>query len=372
MLPFAIVAGVVAGSVYSGWESNAPLFNEMQEMSEMGEVRGEHVSSEKVDAFRSLLADSPSVHGEKPIGFFREHYDAFGPEVMIATLDADPLCHPAAHNLGRVIYERTQDLPKAAAMCQSQCSGGCIHGVLMGMFSERAQTNEFDDGERHAMIDDLTPEFITEIKSMCEESVITRYTGIGNCYHAIGHALMTLANYDIPSGLALCEIFKEKGPGAVYYCATGIYMEREMSLGREDAKVSQTYPCDENLYPAACFRYKLRQVFDLSRDYEKTAAACLALGGANQRGCFHGLGFGAAHAVYRNPSLARTICAAENEDNTRACLEGMFGLLNQHDRSVPGRACESFDAEERPLCDKASTTRNFSMKRDFAFYMDTE
>ena len=261
---------------------------------EMGGMIPEYVpiSKEKKNEFATLLkafSDVQDPHaGTVPIDFFRKNYDTYGPAVMLSVLNDIPFCHAQAHNLGRVIYEHTKDLPAATALCQSTCTAGCVHGVLMGLF---ASTSGWSDKERsvddHATMKDLTQEFRKEVAGMCERSEITRYTGIGNCYHAVGHALTTLADYDIPSALDMCTLFSAKGPGAVYYCATGVYMERDIGLGASDAKKSEVYPCTDNSYPAACFRYKLRRVFKLPRDYEKVIQLCAGLSGAQKSGCFH-------------------------------------------------------------------------------------
>lgn len=301
--------------------------------------------------------------------FFRERYDKFGPHAMLAVLDKNPLCHAEAHSLGRIIYERTGDLAIATDICKNQCSGGCIHGVLMGMFSE-ATTSVQEGRDDHVSAADLTPALRSEIATTCDTSEIVRYTGEGNCYHAVGHALMALADYDIEDGVALCEdIFKKKGLGAVYYCATGIYMERDIEFGEKDALVSDQYPCDASRYPAACFRYKLRRIFDFSKEHKVASVQCLRLAGIHRRGCFHGLGFGAADLIRQTPSAAAHICSSGDSDDKRMCLEGAFGYINIYSRATSRRACESFEGDDRAICERATLSENFGMNRDFEFYV---
>lgn len=327
------------------------------------------VSPEKKKAFEEVMAGFDWKRTTLPAEFFREHYDTFGPETMLAVLDDYQFCHSEAHNLGRVLYEREQDLATATNICQSQCSSGCIHGVLMGLFAERTKDSKFDDPELHATIDDLTPKFRDEIAGICDKREIIDNLSKGDCYHAIGHALIVLANYDISSGLGLCAIFRPFGGGAEYYCATGVYMERDIEYGDADAAVSQAYPCDAHEFPIACMRYKMRRIFKLQEQYVQAAEMCANLEGALRHGCFHGLGFGAGRLIYREPAKASAVCAQGDAHDQRMCLEGAFGFTNIYDPTVAAEVCESYTGDAA-VCTAATSVRNFSMRKDFTPYLE--
>ncbi len=339
------------------------------EMGASSESRTD-ASPEDIQGFSDVIASFDWHEKTLPADFFRSHYDEFGPEAMITVLDQNQFCHSEAHNLGRVIYERTNDLAGATNICRNQCTSGCIHGVLMGLFAEKSDPAKFADPERHVTIEDLTPTFRAEIASTCIRTEISTHLSLGDCYHAVGHALMVLANYDIPSGIGLCSIFEDFGPGAYYYCVSGAYMERDIEYGAADAAVSYVYPCAENPHAAACFRYKMRRVFDLDAGYEKARATCNALPDAQRRGCLHGVGFGAAKFIYEEPARAESICASDDPTGQMMCLQGAFGFTNIFDRAVAEEACDAF-TNDRAICTAASTARNFGLQGyDFNTYLE--
>jgi len=360
-----LLAGVLSGRTISRAADKGDYFAD-----EMSDTNNE---SQSVDAgkraeFKKLLDVNKMPHdGPIALDFFRHYYDEFGPDVIRAALDDIPFCHAQAHNFGRVIYEHTKDLAQATTICRDSCTAGCIHGVLMSMFEEKSDGNA-SVGE-HITLADMNQQMRHEIAGICsEKGSVSKYTGVGNCFHAVGHALDALASNDIPSAIDLCQIFNDSGAGAVYYCATGVYMERDIEMGQEDAKISSAFPCTLNKYSAGCFRYKLRRIFDLRSDYIAAKEICLGLSGSEQTGCFHGLGFGAYRAVLRDPSKVDAICSGGDEIDTRLCLEGMFGIINLYDRKVPPRACEIYPGDTT-LCKAASEVRNFDMKRDFRPYI---
>jgi len=363
-----LILVAIAASIEQRPEVERPSVSFDDEMGAGSDVLLE-ASPEKVQAFTEIVAGFDWHVRTLPATFFREYYDEFGPEAMIAVLDDVEFCHSEAHNLGRVIYERTQDLAVATNICRNQCSSGCIHGVLMGLFAQKSDSIAFADSERHATIEDLTPALQDEILGVCEGGEVTRHIGIGNCYHAIGHALMALANFDIPSATGLCELFEKHSLGAIYNCVTGIYMERDIEYGAADALVSNVYPCAQNEHPVACYRYKMRRVFDLDTGHEAAIALCQRLSGAERRGCFHGVGFGSAKRIYKDPDMADDVCASGDETDQLMCLEGAFGYTNLYDHSVAEEACEAY-AGNKAICFAASPVKNFRMDYDFDRYLE--
>jgi|GEM_PF-1583685 len=335
-------------------------------VDEMSGASGAPVSVSYFDMrnFRRDLHTAVRASGmryEAPVALYREAAGRYGFETMLAVLEEEPMCHSQAHNLGRVIYEKSGDLASAAATCGSRCSSGCIHGVLMGFFEEHGAVPE-EGG--HVGIEDLTPRLKESITTACDRSEITRHTGIGNCYHAVGHALMPLVRSDVTDALALCELFRPLGIGAVYYCATGVYMERDIAYGEQHTEDS-SYDCTKARFPAACFRYTLRRDYRLPAEAGQVRNWCLSLEGTARTGCFHGLGFGAYHAVYEDPAALNDICGAGSDLDKRLCIEGALGLINIDDTSVSSRACAAYTGPQE-VCEAASRVYNFGMQRDFS------
>lgn len=325
----------------------------------------------KREEFMGVLASlkKNGVNDAIPLSIFRDYYDHIGPKIMASVLNENQFCHSQAHNLGRVIYEHTQDLAASTLICKNSCRQGCIHGVLMEMF-ETEQSNLNKSNDDHKSVADLSSPLRQKIGRMCETSEITRYSGLGNCYHAIGHGLTILASYDMPDALKLCDVFKGYGIGALYYCATGVYMERDIVFGEDDIKKSDQglYPCDTDAYPIACYRYKLRRIFSLPKEYKKAQEVCLSLDGLQRKGCFHGLGFGAYVMVYQNPADLNLLCSAGDAEDKQMCIEGVLGAINNVSKKRSTDTCSLYTASSKELCFKASKVRSFGMERDFNRY----
>jgi hypothetical protein len=300
-----------------------------------------------------------------PMSVYEKDYDVYGPNVMIDALNSDKFCHAQAHNLGRVIYEHTQNLADSLAICQSKCTDGCIHGVLMGMFHTPVSLGDPTPQE-------ITPTLSAQIADTCTNPDIIKYTGIGNCYHAIGHVLASLVDEDIPQAIGLCQsIFQKKyGIGAMYYCATGVYMQESIvSTDAPAALATQSLePCASNLYPAACYRYNLRKLFHLPDQYKEASQFCMSLTGSQQAGCFHGLGFASYKIVYHNPLTLNQLCGSGSDVDKQLCIEGALGIISVSNRTFNSTVCNIYTAGSSSLCEAALTIQNFGMNRDFALY----
>jgi|GEM_PF-2143520 len=301
-----------------------------------------------------------------PMSVYEKDYATYGPDIMIDALNRDRFCHAQAHNLGRVIYAHVGNLADSLAICESKCTDGCIHGVLMGMFHAPISADD-------PTVQEITPALSAQIADTCTNPDIIQYTGIGNCYHAIGHVLASLVDEEVPQALSLCKsIFGAKyGEGAVYYCATGVYMQQSIASS-EDTLASSTRQlaqCTSNLYPAACYRYNLHTAFNLPSEYQKATAFCLSLAGSQQQGCFHGLGFGAYKMVYQNPASLNVLCGTGTDIDKQMCIEGALGLISTSDKGFANSACELYTEGDRTMCMKAATIQNFGMNRDFDLYM---
>jgi hypothetical protein len=321
------------------------------------------------DSFRKIIAPYPGGHSI-PIEIFEQNYATIGPEAMVEVLDERPLCHPEGHNLGRVIYEHTKDLTTATLLCKNSCSAGCIHGVLLGLIASQIKNlpANADPG-----VAELTPALKNKLAHMCERSEITKYTGEGNCYHAMGHVLDVLADENIPEALKLCQIYAPKGSGAVYYCATGVYMQFALNMGENDWKSSGSilYPCNTGDYPAACYRYVIDDIEKrMGSKYtgpQSIATMCESLKEPDRSGCFHGLGFALYRLVLHDPKNLNIVCGMGTDADKRMCIEGTLGMAFVVEPDLKNTVCDTYTAGGKKLC-KESRVGNFSMQRDFSRY----
>ena len=75
----------------------------------------------------------------------------------------------------------------------------------------------------------------------------------GDCFHGLGHAAMSLSEYDPFRAISICKLLSQKLHA--YYCATGAYHEYYLQNYGQRVGDSLLYPCDKtNDFPAACYR----------------------------------------------------------------------------------------------------------------------
>ena len=277
-----------------------------------------------------------------------------------------PKCHSEAHDLGKVIYAKLNDIGQGLGVCADRCYSGCMHGVLMEAF---AAYHDTDDAEGHVDLEKLKP----AMNDLCfnDKEMISSYSP-GDCAHGLGHALMFLSGYDVPEAIAGCDVFEE--PHMVYYCATGTYMEYVTENDKEDAKVkSLFYPCDEFDYPAACFRYKMVHVSN--RHYKnkgttaEIVAECEKFEGKFRLGCFHGLGNGHMPVIATGKLSIGDVCLTGSEDEKFVCIEGAIERMAKYHKNLALRACKSLEGKYNDICMAAVGYGMYNMEKDLSLYM---
>lgn len=342
-LKYALAILLMSGSVASGavWFIYAQPSNEQTSF---------------IDEYRAEISLYPASYD--PIEVSQKYYSLLGPEVMLDVLEENPYCHAKAHNLGRLIYIRNdRDLMKALDVAGQRCTEAAFHGVLMQVLDDIGANPEHVEGS----------DFAAKAVSFCAEAGVSEHVPRGSCIHGIGHVLMQLVANDTEKAISLCDIFPEKSER--YYCATGVFMQREKTIGKEDARISDRYPCDVSDYPAACYRYKLRDVYTRS-EWSQAMSVCQKLPkGSERAGCFHGLGFGFYRIVENDPTKVPSLCDSTFALDKQLCLEGIVGAFQQNISDA--QAVDMCTMQSEPYaawCPQALTVGNSGMDRDMDVY----
>ncbi len=326
------------------------------------------VSAKEASAFRIAIAKFPE---EKliPVDIFEKFYDTLGPERMLAILDERPYCHSEAHNLGSLMYERTKDMPGSILRCQSKCSVGCAHGVLLGLVAEEREKSGLKGDPR---AEDLTPALRTKIAGLCDNPDVTRFTGQGSCYHALGHAYAYFTGNEVLETLKLCKTLSKKGDGAVFHCSIGAYMERSTEYGPVDVKAdaSRLYPCTVGDFPSACYRYRIPLLFQRKSDPEKIAAFCMTLTQPDRGACFHALGLSDYQLAVVEPEAINRVCGAGTMSDKRMCLDGALGQTIAFGLDINESLCDAYAGMTKSECMKSDVS-TFNLRRDYSAYMVT-
>ena len=296
--------------------------------------------------------------------FFEKYYESAGPTLLLDLLEEQGYCHAEAHNLGRVIYEKTRKVSAAASQCASRCTGGCLHGVIAQMVEEESGF-VLEDEHTYFTLETIPPSIRDLVVSTCKGEDVNAYTGMGNCYHGAGHALYALAGGNTEEAVRMCDIFREEGDGPLFYCASGVYMEHSIALGQNGAVAADT--CKVARYPTACFRYVIGEAFDARRDPSSAREYCAALPASTQRSCMHGLGWSAYMLVERDPSVVNDVCIADAPGAFEMCVAGVVERVNLTEK--PTFDFCSVLATPTVACDDPTSISPKNLERDFSLYM---
>lgn len=282
-----------------------------------------------------------------------------------------PNCHDEAHDLGKVIFAQLRDVGASLESCADACASGCMHGVLMQLFTDTASSPGGETAHQHSA-QLTTADVAVQIPTFCERASITRMYSPGDCAHGVGHAAMFLASYDIPAGIDLCERFPSHA--LRYYCATGAYMEyRGSRRARADYPTRGAFfPCDSARYPAACFRYvmtnTIRWHYARKRTLEGLEEQCAALPGKYRLGCFHGIGNAHVGRLRHGELTLADVCGFGTRDDQTACVEGAMERLGKFTPAIAIERCEALTDWRRGVCEAAAKRKMYDMTKSFALY----
>lgn len=321
---------------------------------------------------RRLRLASTQTRQAEPINWrplYEQYIDVIGANGIIDMLHSVSLqCHDEAHDLGRIIYERLKDVSHAIGVCANSCTSGCLHGVIMEAFGE---------GQNPTV--SASPAEIASRKramnALCDEGWDpTDSYQRGDCAHAVGHALMFLANHDIPRAVQSCRDFDELP--MMYYCVTGVYMEYVEYVDPRDAPDARTrsalYPCDESPYPAACARYKMQRVakrYSEDGRVKGLVRECENLAGKYRLACFHGLGNAHVSRIERGRISIRDVCLHGTATEQTMCIEGAIERMAKVNEGRAREVCGELEGQNHETCLTAVKNRLYSVDKDLTLYL---
>lgn len=293
---------------------------------------------------------------------FDEYLDSLGAEELLDFLETRyPLCRSQAHELGRVIFARLRDLGPALNVCQTRCTSGCMHGVLMEAFA-RARPGPADSAQDQPV---ALHEVEKQMVQLCSgKGEMAKMYKPGNCAHGMGHALMIVAGHDVERSLAACRAFEQ--PGMEYYCATGVFMEYFGSVGPDNVGQGALHaPCDTyTRFPAACYRYRIRQVMvALKWNWSAVVAECLKHPRRQRLGCFHGLGSAATPVIAEKPGFLTDVCHHGTAEDQALCIEGAIEKLADVNESKALIVCSSLSGRNADLCRTAARGKMYRLNK---------
>lgn len=302
--------------------------------------------------------------------FFATYLALMPPEAILDFLEAEePTCHRQAHELGRAIFRKFNDINQALLVCGNGCTNACMHGAIGEAFSDDTpHENEDHPSVAHTHMFNIDI-LIAKMESFCQVGNMSRMHKRGNCAHAMGHALMLKSGHDLNASLTACGKFSESGMD--YYCATGVYMQymdNAMVTGTRRSDVQQNgsnYPCNEfTAYPAACYRYIVSEVKrERNLGLEHLIVLCAQLPEASRSGCFHGLGATYTPVVKTYPGLLKTVCSYGGRSEQVLCIEGAIEKLADFNEQWAFAACQSLTGDNADVCRAAAQGKMYRLDK---------
>lgn len=271
-------------------------------LTKMGECLRKKYSSE---CYRQLAND-----------FFRK----FTLEEILATFkknEANPEllihCHEVAHYLGQKEYQRLKSIPDTFASCQHACIDGCYHGAVEGYFIEKGIT----------LNEENYPIIVKEIPHICGEKEETQYF---TCLHGLGHAVMFLADYDLPEALKLCDALREEDERDL--CYTGAFMANVTNANSTEHP-SRYIKADDPFYPCPILNKRYQRICytdailqSVQADVKKAVELCSQVPLEYRERCFRNVGRDRILST-TNPQQVKEECDIISQPQYReACYRG--------------------------------------------------
>ncbi len=279
-------------------------------------------------------------------------------------------CHSIAHEIGRQLYQTTEDLESALAQCNPACGFGCTHGALSAAVLTELGVSFASEDLAH-----LSPEEIVRVgRPYC-----TRDPAL--C-HGIGHLLFA-SSHDYKGSVAACDNI---AASSTEKCYRGLFMEGlggQAALARVGSQhidvpknATFAFPCDTVPLHAqhACYAYlpdyqSIRMDEDHVTDgiarLERRMATCRSQAGMPKSFCIEGIGY--SNVTRETPAVdaitQRELCATLTDNlEQKSCVLGEVAgdIKYLRFRKVFGY-CASFPDENiRSFCVNAA----FNVMRD--------
>ena len=303
---------------------------------------------------------------------YEKYIDVIGANGILDIVQkVNPKCHSEGHDLGKVIYAKLRDIGASMRTCQDGCYSGCMHGVFMEVFKLEADGHSHHpgglNGDEHKIVQTIK----ARIPEICYNKSVSSLYREGECAHAVGHAIMFVLNYDIPRSIDHCKLF-DTAP-MDYYCATGAYMEYVSTHGMKQ-KEGETlfYPCDTEDFPAACFRYKLSEVFRAhfakGGQFVENVQKCMELNGKYRLGCFHGVGNAHMGNIAEGNVPITYVCGFGSEADQYMCIEGAVERIGKFHPEKALLRCQDLDGWRKEVCLAAANRKMYSLEKSWKYY----
>jgi len=256
--------------------------------------------------------------------------------------DVTSLCHDIAHFIGRAAAEKYTEINEAFSHGDGFCWSGYHHGVI------EKSIVKFDDLKKGA-------------NSICLNfpGKENRSFGYYSCLHGLGHAAMSLANYELFDSLEVCNLLEDVWERQS--CYSGVFMENTFTVIRYNNMKylnpkNPHFPCDEveNKYKSSCYIVQSSYMLEVSNyDYSEVFEICSEADDPYDEICYQSLGRDIVDETQSNVKRVKKLCLKgtgfKQESN---CVIGAVQSLNNQfrDRENTEEFCNSLPEILTKIC----------------------
>jgi len=241
-----------------------------------------------------------------------------------------PICHDIAHFIGWVASDLYRDIDGAFQHGDAFCWSGYHHGVI------EKSVLKLDDLKKGA-------------NSICENfpGKENRSFDYYSCLHGLGHAAMSLANYELFDSLEVCGLLEDEWERQS--CYSGVFMENTFTVIRYNNMKylnpkEPHFPCNqvENKYKSSCYFVQSSYMLEVvNYDYSKVFKLCGESEKPYDGVCYRSLGRDVVDEVQSNIKKIKKLCLLGRDFNQESnCVVGAAQSLNNQFKD--GKNVEDF------------------------------
>jgi hypothetical protein len=249
-------------------------------------------------------------------------------------------CHDLSHAIGSAGLYDIRDLNTALISCTNTCVYGCQHGVISAWYS-------------------LGKDIVGQLPSICVEGIDWTKLPFGQngCFHEVGHAMASIAGYDMEKSLRYCDQVDDIGR---IDCAHGVFMEMyepaTFTLAPQPLPPNYVAWCGSLWapYDKICYDKAGANIYGRTQDDDASYAICREVPLQYQGGCIRALGQNIFYVYQHDADQSQKVIAfcRKAGEYFNECLAGALSSSSVSQKNAIGavRICQEFLQEERLIC----------------------
>lgn len=250
-------------------------------------------------------------------------------------------CHDLSHAIGAAGVIASSNVNAVLPECTNTCVYGCQHGAVSSWYA-------------------MGKDVVGNLHDICMAGIdwSKNPQGRGGCFHELGHAVASVAGYDVVKALKYCDQVADVGR---LDCGYGVFMElfEPATFATAPQPLPANHPawCDTLWPPYKEFCFHQAGVNDFGRfqDDARAISICRRVPREYQLGCFRNLGTNIFYVYQYKEDQSNAIvrfCRQPGSTWFMSCISGaLLSSVLSHTQATEGvRLCEALKGQERNDC----------------------